>query len=100
MPLRPPRVTIERVEIEGFKSIRKASFDLQPVNILIGANGAGKSNLASFFAMIPAALDGSVGQFVNLHGGANALLRQGTKQTERVAWRLEVVTQDGRGTIA
>ncbi len=100
MPLRPPRVTIRRVEIEGFKSIRKASLDLQAVNVLIGANGAGKSNLASFFALVPAALDQTLTNFVNLHGGANAFLHQSARLTERIAWKLDVCTDEGDGAIA
>jgi predicted ATPase len=40
---------IERIIIENFKSIRKLDLELKPINILVGANGAGKSNFLSFF---------------------------------------------------
>jgi predicted ATPase len=40
---------IERIIIENFKSIRKLDLELKPINILIGANGAGKSNFVAFF---------------------------------------------------
>jgi predicted ATPase len=43
---------IERIKIENFKSIRKLDLELKPINILIGANGAGKSNFLSFFELI------------------------------------------------
>ena len=36
---------IERLRISGFKSIRDADLTLGPLNVVIGANGAGKSNL-------------------------------------------------------
>ncbi|MBI3759176.1 MAG: chromosome segregation protein SMC, partial [Deltaproteobacteria bacterium] len=37
--------TISKLTIEGFKSIRKLEdFKLRTLNVLIGANGAGKSN--------------------------------------------------------
>lgn len=42
---------IERIIIENFKSIRRLELDLKPLNILIGANGAGKSNFISFFKL-------------------------------------------------
>lgn len=42
---------IERVVIENFKSIRLLELSLKPLNILIGANGAGKSNFLSFFKL-------------------------------------------------
>ncbi len=43
---------IERIVIENFKSIRKLDLELKPINILIGANGAGKSNLLNFFKFL------------------------------------------------
>jgi ABC-type uncharacterized transport system ATPase subunit len=46
-----PIVKIERCRISGFKSIRDADIVLGPLNVFIGANGAGKSNLVSFFAI-------------------------------------------------
>jgi predicted ATPase len=42
---------IERVIIENFKSIRRLDLKLKPINILVGANGAGKSNFISFFKL-------------------------------------------------
>jgi predicted ATPase len=43
---------IEHIKIENFKSIRKLDLELKPINILIGANGAGKSNFVSFFKLV------------------------------------------------
>ena len=42
---------IRQIIIENYKSIHKATIDLAPINVLIGANGAGKSNLISFFEL-------------------------------------------------
>ena len=42
---------IERVIIENFKSIFKLNLELEPINLLIGANGVGKSNFISFFQL-------------------------------------------------
>src|SRR5262249_46703272 len=100
MPIRPPRVKIQQVEIKGYKSIGQAALDLQPVNILIGANGAGKSNFVSFFAMAASSLDGALNGYVNLHGGAGAFLHQGAKLTEHISWNLDVATEEGEGRVA
>ncbi|HEV8556342.1 MAG TPA: AAA family ATPase [Actinophytocola sp.] len=32
------------IEVEGFTSIRRATVTLGRINVLVGANGAGKSN--------------------------------------------------------
>ena len=47
------RDTIKKLTIEGFKSIRKLEgFELRSLNVLIGANGAGKSNFIGFFRLL------------------------------------------------
>ena len=40
------------LRLAGWKSIRDAEIELRPLNVLIGANGAGKSNLVSFFKLM------------------------------------------------
>jgi predicted ATPase len=39
---------MESIEIKGYKSVKDAKLDIRPINILIGANGAGKSNFLHF----------------------------------------------------
>ena len=52
------RDTIKRLTIEGFKSIRKLEgFELRSLNVLIGANGAGKSNFVEFFRLLRELID-------------------------------------------
>jgi predicted ATPase len=43
---------INRIEIENFKSIREMNLELKPINILIAANGVGKSNFIGFFKLL------------------------------------------------
>jgi predicted ATPase len=43
---------INQISIKNFKSIRKLDLALSPINLLIGANGAGKSNFISFFKFL------------------------------------------------
>lgn len=43
---------ITNIHLENFKSIKKAEIELRPINILIGSNGAGKSNFLSFFKLL------------------------------------------------
>ena len=72
------------VTIKGYKSI---SFDnpvtlkLGDVSILLGANGAGKSNIISFFKMLSYMMSKSFGRYVEMAGTANSLLHYGAKKT-------------------
>ena len=36
---------LDYIEIGGFKTLKKVNLKLEPLNILIGGNGSGKSNL-------------------------------------------------------
>ena len=40
---------MDKIEIKGYKSIKDLELPLKSVNILIGANGSGKTNFLSFF---------------------------------------------------
>ncbi len=49
------RTPLKRITIQGFKSIRNLeNFELRNLNVLIGANGAGKSNFLSLFRLMSA----------------------------------------------
>lgn len=39
---------IENIHIKGYKSIKEAKIELRPINLLIGANGSGKTNFILF----------------------------------------------------
>jgi predicted ATPase len=43
---------LNRLHLSGWKSIKDAEMVLGRLNVLIGANGAGKSNLLSFFGLL------------------------------------------------
>ncbi len=58
-----------------------ASIEFRPLTVLIGANGAGKSNLISFFSLVNALMAGRLQVHVRVNGGAESLLHFGSKQT-------------------
>jgi len=72
------------LRLTGWKSIREAEIEFRSLNVLIGANGSGKSNLVSFFELIYAMRRGRFQEYVGMSGGANALLHYGSKQTAAI----------------
>ena len=78
-----------RIQIKGFKSIKELNLELKDINILIGANGSGKSNLLSFFEMLKWLFDNDLDYYVKKSGGANRLLYFGRKQTKEIELDLE-----------
>jgi predicted ATPase len=67
------RQTFRTILIEGFMSIREAAVQLGSLNVLVGANGAGKSNFIKALEMLGRIVDGELGLFTGIAGGASAL---------------------------
>lgn len=68
---------LDRLAVRGFKSIKiLENFELRPVNVLIGSNGAGKSNLLSLFDMLAAMVTppGNLQRHIAEKGGASSFL--------------------------
>ena len=85
---------LARITIEGFKSIKSQSLQLGRLNVLIGGNGVGKSNLISVFKFLRDIYDEKLQTAVARAGGANAILHFGRKRTERISCELVFVEWD------
>jgi len=76
---------VKKLTITGYKSIRELrDFELRNLNVLIGANGAGKSNFISFFRMLAEIVGKRFQLFSQVEGGPDALLRFGRKTTAKI----------------
>lgn len=75
---------IKRIEIRGYRSIAfdtPLRLELGDINILLGANGAGKSNIISFFRMLGYMMSGSFQLFVEQTGTNQKFLNYGSQKT-------------------
>lgn len=79
---------IERLIIKNYKSIRELDLRLHPLNVLIGSNGAGKSNFVSFFQLARHVYEGTVRTYSE-EKGANNLLYQGLSVSETLEGLLD-----------
>lgn len=76
------------IEIKGYKSIKDAKIELRPINILIGANGSGKSNFLSFFDFLNNLVNQKLNEYVALNGGEDKFLHHGKKITEEIGFKI------------
>jgi len=72
---------LSRLILKGFKSIQALDLPLLPFNMLIGANGAGKSHLIAFFRLLQALRQGDLQLHIARFGGADSFLHYGRKET-------------------
>ena len=72
------------IEIKGYKSIKDVMIEIRPINILIGANGSGKSNFLSFFEFLNNLYERNLTEYIALNGGEDKFLHHGSKATQRI----------------
>jgi predicted ATPase len=78
-------LSLSKVTIQGYKSINNLqSLELKALNVLIGANGSGKSNFISFFSMLSHIIDGRLQQYITRGGQASSFLYQGQRTTTSI----------------
>jgi predicted ATPase len=75
---------MDYIEIKGYKSIKEALVKLKPINILIGANGAGKSNFISFFEFLNKLYNQNLQEYIALAGGEEKFLHKGSKIAQSI----------------
>ena len=86
------RNKIKSLEIRGYKSVsfdNPLSITLGDINILLGANGAGKSNIISFFKMLSYMMSGRFEEYVARTGSNQTFLYFGSKKTPLITAKLK-----------
>jgi predicted ATPase len=78
---------INYIEIAGYKSIKEAKIKLGSINILIGGNGAGKSNFISFFKLLRAIYTLQLQKYI-IEENSDRLLYFGKKNTRELYGKL------------
>lgn len=77
--------SVRSLSIAGYKSIRELkNFKLNDLNVLIGSNGAGKSNFINLFRLLNEMYEQQLQLYVQKQGGPDALLHFGRETTERL----------------
>ena len=81
---------IKKININGFKSIRELhELELRDLNIIIGANGSGKSNFVQVFQLLMAMSGRKFQNFILENGAADNFLHNGPKSTSAITMEFE-----------
>ena len=84
-----PSNSLDYITIQGFKSIASIEkLALRPINVVIGANGSGKSNFIGVFDFIHEIRAGRLRDYVLKSGGADKVLHFGSKATHQIFFDL------------
>jgi predicted ATPase len=85
---------LEKLTIKNFKSIREQTLELAALNVFIGGNGAGKSNLIEVFRFLREIVNQNLAGYTGVKGGADTLLYFGRKRSPEMSFRLEFGESD------
>jgi predicted ATPase len=77
------------LKIEGYKSIQSLEIEFSNINIIIGANGVGKSNFINFFNFVKKIIDKELEFYTAQSAGVNKLLYFGKKITNQLNFDLK-----------
>lgn len=88
-------VELKELKIKGFKSIKDQHIRLGKLNVLIGANGSGKSNLISFFKMLNFMTTRELQLYIGKNGGADSILFYSTQVTPQIESTMTFDTDSG-----
>lgn len=86
---------IKKLTIKGYKSIQSLEdFELRSLNILIGANGAGKSNFIKLFSFLASVAGDNFALDVEKMGGANSIVSFGSKRTQAITVKISFMPDE------
>lgn len=91
---------LKKIRVAGWKSIKEQTILLTPLTVVVGANGAGKSNLLSLFRFLNAAFANTPGlrNHVGRSGYVDSLLHYGSNRTASLELELVFATATGETT--
>ncbi len=74
---------IEKLTVEGFRSLKDIIWEPGNLNVVIGPNASGKSNLLGLLEFIAASAQGQLYKYIQRHGGISQLTWDGQMDTMR-----------------
>ncbi len=76
---------IDRIKLTGFKSFERLDLVIDSINILVGGNGAGKTNFIKLFHLLSEMVAGRFQVAIEDLGGAGQIPYGGSKRTESIS---------------
>jgi predicted ATPase len=84
---------LSRIKIGGFRRLLDVELPMQPLSVLIGANGVGKTSILDVFSLLAASAEGKLNSRINELGGMSSILTYDLAQNLTLA----VATEPGEG---
>jgi predicted ATPase len=80
---------LRELQVSGYRSLRNITLAFEPLTVVLGANGAGKTNLYNSLQLLSAAAGGTLAQALLAQGGLPSALWAGQRRKQE-SHRLEI----------
>lgn len=95
------KMNIKTLSIQGYRSIQNIRLTMDYINVIVGANGCGKSNLYKAVHLLAKSVNGELAETLAHEGGMPSILWAGKKQSKApVRMILSIQTDDFNYEIA
>lgn len=81
------------LHISGFRRLREVDFSLQPLTVVIGANGVGKTSLLDVMSLLAASADGRLNDAISGLSGISSLLTYDRADRLKIALSMDMEEQ-------
>ncbi|TRZ91910.1 MAG: DUF2813 domain-containing protein [Rhodocyclaceae bacterium] len=88
------RTEFSRLQVRGFRHLRDLDLPLAPLNVLIGANGVGKTSVLEVMSLLAASADGHLQEAISSAGGLSSLVTHDRKEAMRVTLTMPVSSHE------
>ena len=73
---------LRELQVSGYRSLRNVTLALEPLTVVLGANGTGKTNLYSSLQLLSAAAGGTLAHALSAQGGLPSALWAGPRRKQ------------------
>jgi predicted ATPase len=87
-------MTVTRLEIAGYRSVRRLILPVHPVTVVVGPNGSGKTNLYRALYLLQAAAEGRLARTLAEEGGTPSVVWAGPREHKKPVRMVVGVTLD------
>ncbi|MBW4552259.1 MAG: AAA family ATPase [Aphanocapsa sp. GSE-SYN-MK-11-07L] len=80
----------ENISVKGFRRLQHLELEMRNLNVMIGANGAGKTSFLDVLSTLAASANGKLNDTLRLKGGLNEILTRGKTRELEISVSMQV----------
>ena len=88
---------VKEIQVQNFKSFKDLKIKLNPFNVLVGANGSGKSNFLEVFTFLRDVAKEDIETAINRHGGFKYIQNLYMDSNQETSFKISISTSTPKG---